>query len=157
MNKIEFAYDITDELEVCVRITNKEEFRYSETSNERISFKSIFYYEDMLGGTHIYLHKDSQGDEFIMNSEVMFIFGEKSLKYFNLNKEFTKGNLQEIGFELDKDEAACIQNLRVTNNPNIVIIIIDQKMDDITTVIVWNFKDKKQIDSFSITEEYIII
>jgi hypothetical protein len=63
----------------------------------------------MFDNKHLYLSDGEEENQFIMNNEYMFLYGQKSLKYFDLREDLTESNLQDIGFELDKDGSACIR------------------------------------------------
>lgn len=50
---IVFSYEITDELEVCVRIAPSKKFKEQIGDKEQ---KSIFYFEDMFEHKQLYLN-----------------------------------------------------------------------------------------------------
>ena len=51
---IDFAFEVSDELEVCIRIAPSKKYK-EEMKEKGIDVKTIFYYEDMFDKRQMYL------------------------------------------------------------------------------------------------------
>ena len=59
-----------------------------------------------------------------MNSDYIFFYSQKAIKYFNLKGEFTIDNLKTTRFIIDEADTAVIREIRTTNKSGTIIIDI---------------------------------
>jgi len=139
---IDFAFEVSDELEVCIRIAPSKKYK-EEMKEKGIDVKTIFYYEDMFDKRQMYLSVENDDVKFAMTSDHLIFYDTESIKFFFLDSDFKESNKKDAGFSLSKKDPPVIRNLRTTNQSHIVIIVITHNPNSIEdkvqdTVIIWN-------------------
>ena len=119
---IDFGFEITDELEVCVRIAPSK--KYKERPGFLVAPKTIFYFENMFEKKEMYLRVEEDDMKFGMNSDYLIFYDTETVKFFNLDSDFKDSNLVDSGFSISKKEPPVIRQLRTTNLSHIIIIVI---------------------------------
>jgi hypothetical protein len=109
---VEFKYEITDELEILVEVSNKNKSRrvvnIQTDKEEELPYKAFFYFEDMNDRKSVYTFKKDKESSFGMNSTYLFVYNKKSIMYFDLTKELNIKNRKILKFSIDKDEDSTI-------------------------------------------------
>lgn len=84
MELVEFSYEITDELEICIRIapTSKSIEKWEQKG---VQLKTIFYYEDMFEKSQMYLHVEEKDLKYTMNSEYLIFYDTEDIQFFTLD------------------------------------------------------------------------
>jgi hypothetical protein len=84
MELVEFSYEITDELEICIRIAPTQKL-IEKWEQKGVQLKTIFYYEDMFEKTQMYLHVEEKDLKYTMNSEHLIFYDTEDIQFFNLD------------------------------------------------------------------------
>lgn len=75
---VEFKYEITDELEIVVEVSNKKKSRRvvnRETNEEEEKpYKAFIYFEDMNDRKGVYAFEKDKESNFGMNSTYLFVY-----------------------------------------------------------------------------------
>ena len=71
-------------------------------------------------------YSSKEHQNFAMNDLYLFFWGDFSIQFFDLRLKFKDEHLQTVNFRICHRESCKIKELKVGNNPNIIVIIVSQ-------------------------------
>lgn len=64
--------------------------------------------------------------DFQMTLEKLFLWDQKTIYYYDLNKEFTDETKKKLGFEISQIEPSFVRNIATRENADVIAIVIEQ-------------------------------
>jgi hypothetical protein len=156
-DKISFEIELEDNLDVGLRLRNTE----GETRSSLYFYESNKFGQNNQDEGHQRLYtvqSEPANVKFTLNEAYLFFYDDNEVKYFSLTQPFTPANLKTLRFNLDPQTSTqSIQKVRTLSSPSLIVLSVRNAHLELDHVIVMDVALDKELESYDIEEEYVVI